>query len=78
MTDIEAWKKVNQLWSSHGLEKTDTMGLDSARPFMEEYIKEIKNVDSVDEGLLMHIFNTSLKIPFGCKCMGAMLTPVRS
>ena len=33
------------------------MGLDSARPFMEEYIKEIKNVDSVDEGLLMHIFN---------------------
>ena len=24
---------------------------------MENYIKEIKNVDSVDEGLLMHIFN---------------------
>ena len=33
------------------------MGLDLARPFMENYIKEIKNVDSVDEGLLMHIFN---------------------
>ena len=24
---------------------------------MEDYIKEIKNVDSVDEGLFMHIFN---------------------
>ena len=28
MTDIEAWKRVDQLWESHGLEKTDTMGLD--------------------------------------------------
>ena len=57
LTDIEAWKKVDQLWEAHGLGKTDTMGLDQARPFMENYIKEIKNVDSVDEGLFMHIFN---------------------
>ena len=57
MTDVEAWKKVDQLWESHGLEKSDTMGLDKARPFMEDCIKEIKNVDSVDEGLFMHIFN---------------------
>ena len=57
MTDIEAWRRVDQLWNQHGLDKSATMGLDLARPFMENYIKEIKNVDSVDEGLLMHIFN---------------------
>ena len=33
------------------------MKLDTARPFMEEYIKEVKNVDSVNEGLFMSIFN---------------------
>ena len=57
VTDIEAWRKVDALWKQHGLDKSATMGLDLARPFMENYIKEIKNVDSVDEGLLMHIFN---------------------
>ena len=57
MTEVEAWKRVDRLWQKHGLEKTETMKLDTARPFMEEYIKEVKNIESVDEGLFMSIFN---------------------
>ena len=57
MTEVEAWRKVDQLWQSKGLAETDNIKLDMARPFMEAYIKEVKNVDTVDEGLLQHIFN---------------------
>ena len=52
MTEVEAWRKVDQLWQSKGLGETDNIKLDMAGPFMEAYIKEVKNVDTVDEGLL--------------------------
>ena len=57
MTAEEAQERVDELWKKTGLKPEDTMTLDVARPFILDYIKEVKGVSKVDEGLVMQIFN---------------------
>ena len=57
ISDKEAWEKVDGLWKMHKLRNDETMQLDKARPFIEQYIREVRNVDAVEDGLIMQIFN---------------------
>ena len=53
ITEKEAWEQVNNLWEKHNLKKEDPLTLDLARPFIESYIKSVKKVNSIDDGLVL-------------------------
>ena len=57
ITDKEAWAHVDSLWKQKGLKNEESMSHEAARPFIESYIKSVKKVDKVDDGLIMQIFN---------------------
>ena len=57
MTSEEAQERVNALWVKNNLKPEDSMTLEVARPFILDYMKEVKGVSKVDEGLVMQIFN---------------------
>ena len=57
LTDQEAWAQVNKLWDQKKLKKTEAMSFEMATPFITEYIKRVKGVQKIDEGLVLSIFN---------------------
>ena len=57
LTDQEAWAQVNKLWAEKKLKKEESMSFQAATPFIVDYIKKVKGVQKVDEGLVLSIFN---------------------
>ena len=57
ITDTEAWAHVDSLWKQHKLKNNESMSHEAARPFITSYIKSVKKVDRIDDGLVMQIFN---------------------
>ena len=57
MTEEEAWSRVNVLWTKNKLKPEESMTLEMATPFIQDYMKEVKGVQRIDDGLVMQIFN---------------------
>ena len=57
MTEEEAQARVDALWAKCDLKSRDSMTLEKATPFIQEYMREMKGVKEVDSGLVMQIFN---------------------
>ena len=57
ITEKEAWEHVDNLWQKHNLKNEEPLTLELARPFIESYIKSVKKVSTIDDGLVLQIFN---------------------
>ena len=57
MSDEQVRARVEELWAENELQSEQSMTLQMAQPFIEEYIKEVKGIQKVEFGLVMQIFN---------------------